>query len=189
MKTLYVDASVFITLSSIDRHELLAELDGRVVVPRAVADEIADEPAANHLQEAAATWLSVPEARIRETHPEAYRHAASHLGRDPEAITLDGDVSLLAHGLLNRNGDDSASSAASTDAVIVTDDKPLREGCNALGISVSGSIGVLIAAVERDVLDAETAKGALLTMDEVGARLSASLLRRAERLIDDAAET
>lgn len=72
-------------------------------------------------------------------------------------------------------------------SVVVTDDRPLRETCKALSIPVSGPTGVLVRAVERGDLTPDDAKDALLAMDEVGARLSASLLRRAERLIDDAA--
>ena len=70
--------------------------------------------------------------------------------------------------------------------VVVTDDKPLREACKALSIPVSGSIGVLVRAVERGDVEAGEAKDTLYAMDEVGARLSASLVKRAEKLIDDA---
>ena len=184
MTVLVVDASAFITLSAIDYHDLLAELEGAVVVPREVADEITDEPAASHLEGASGSWLTIPDERIREADPDAYRHAAAHLGRDVEEIDLDGDVALLA---LATAGTETAGGVASTDPVIVTDDRPLRDACTALGIDVSGSIGVLVAAAERDALEPDDAKDALLAMDEVGARLSASLLRRAEGLIDEAA--
>lgn len=176
MRTLYVDASVFITLSAIDHHRLLATLDGSVVVPRTVAEEIVEDPAASHLEEGAGEWLSVPSTRIREAEPTTYRHATIHLGRESAATDNDGDVTLLAYGL------------ETDECVIITDDKPLRETCKALGIDVSGSIGVLVVAVERGTLSKEAASDALLAMDEVGARLSARLLRRAERLIEDAAE-
>lgn len=46
---------------------------------------------------------------------------------------------------------------------------------------------MVIAAVERSDLDPLEAKDALVAMDEVGARLSARLLRNAERLIDETA--
>lgn len=72
--------------------------------------------------------------------------------------------------------------------VVITDDKPLRQTCKALSILISGSIGVLIRAVERGECTAEDAKQTLYAMDEVGARLSASLVKRAEQLIDDAAD-
>jgi predicted nucleic acid-binding protein len=49
---LLVDASVFITLAEIDAVRLLDELDGDVVVPKLVADEIQDEPARTELDDA-----------------------------------------------------------------------------------------------------------------------------------------
>jgi predicted nucleic acid-binding protein len=96
---------------------------------------------------------------------------------DDPADGWHGDVALLAWAL-----------KAEDEIVVVTDDKPLRKACKALGILISGSLGVVIAAVERGDLAPEEAKGALVAMDEVGARLSARLLRRAERRIDEAAE-
>ncbi|WP_226004149.1 hypothetical protein [Natrinema salinisoli] len=86
-----------------------------------------------------------------------------------------GDVALLGMALER------------TDAIVVTDDKPLRDTCKALSIPVSGSIAILVRAVERDAVTVDDANDTLLAMDEVGARLSASLLRRAERLLEDAA--
>lgn len=167
-RTLLVDASVFITLAAIDRHDLLAELDGRVVVPEAVAGEIADDPAASHLEDGVESgWLTV--SRVNDD--ERLGHAASHLDA---ADGQSGDVALLA-------------SAMARDAVVVTDDKPLRKACKALSVPVSGSIGALVRAVERGDLAPDEAKEDLEAMDEVGARLSARLFRRAESLIDDAA--
>ena len=176
-KQLFVDASVFITLAALDRVELLWELDGEVVALRAVADEIVDEPAASHLDAATGEWLQIADA-VDVAGPENVRHAASHLDAElsesDDAPEFEGDVALLALGTTAEN------------PVVVTDDKPLRNACKALGIALSGSIGVIMAAVERDALDSAAAKDALVAMDEVGARLSARLLRRAERRIDAA---
>lgn len=175
-KQLFVDASVFITLAEIDRVNLLDRLDGEIVVPTAVADEISDEPAASHLDAASDDWLRIADA-VKVTGPETVEHAASHLDTNPIGDATDdpkfeGDVSLLEFGTIAEN------------PVVVTDDKPLRNACKALGVSLSGSIGVLVAAVEHGSLDPDDAKDALVAMDEVGARLSVRLLRRAERLID-----
>lgn len=178
-KQLFVDASVFITLAETDYVSLLDSLEGEVVVPRAVADEISDEPAASHLTTASKEWLRVADA-VEVAGPEQVEHAASHLDADlsdiPHDAAFEGDVALLAFGTTAEN------------PVVVTDDKPLRKACKALGVSLSGSIGVLVAAVEGGHLGPEEAKDGLLAMDEVGARLSARLLRRAEKLIDRAAE-
>lgn len=178
-KQLFVDASVFITLSEIDYVDLLDGLDGEVVVPVAVAEEVSDEPAASHLDTAGNEWLRISDAAA-VTGTETVEHAASHLDTKPIRTNGDqkfeGDVSLLAFGMAAEN------------PVIVTDDGPLRKACKALGISLSGSIGVLVASVEHGTLESDDAKDALVAMDEVGARLSARLLRRAETLIEQAAD-
>jgi predicted nucleic acid-binding protein len=89
---------------------------------------------------------------------------------------FEGDVAVLAFGMTAEN------------SVVVTDDRPVRKVCKTLGVSLSGSIGVLVASVEKGTLDPDAAEDALVATDEVGARLSARLLRRAERLIEKAAE-
>lgn len=169
-RTVVVDASVVITLAEVDRLDLLDCVPGAIVVPSAVDDEVRDDPGASLLGAAEqAGWLEVTE----EPPDEALGRAAAHLGRGDTAST-GGDVALLAHAL------------AVADPVVVTDDRPLRSACKALGIAVSGSIGVLVAAVENDEISASDANEVLFAMDEVGARLSASLLKRAEALIEDA---
>jgi predicted nucleic acid-binding protein len=173
-RTLLVDASVFITLGEVDETDLMYGLEGRVVVPAAVRAEVTQDPAASELEAAIdrddVTVLDTAEATAE------LDAATDHLGRSAADEETDGDVALLARAL------DRA------DPVVLTDDKPLRTACKALSIPVSGTIGVLIRAVERGAIGPETAKERLVAMDQVGARLSASLLRRAERLIDGAAD-
>ncbi|WP_132057044.1 DUF3368 domain-containing protein [Halorussus amylolyticus] len=172
-RRVFVDASVFITLAEIDYTDLLAGFDGEVVVPSAVVHEVSDDPAASHLATATEDWLRIDNA-VETAGMESVVHAATHL--DAELDDYEGDVALLAFGTTAEN------------PVVVTDDKPLRNACKALGVPLSGSVGVLVASVERGTLAPAEAKDALVAMDEVGARLSARLLRRAEKLIDRAGE-
>jgi len=165
-RKLLVDASVFITLAEIDATYLLYELDGEVLVPALIADEIEDEPARSRLEETTGEQLTVDSADDERTE-----WASDYLGGDDEPR---GDAALLALG------------SAYDEAVVITDDKPLRNTCKALGVPLSGSIGVVVASVENGALEADEAKRLLVSMDEVGARLSARLLRKAERLIDEA---
>ena len=178
-RTLLVDASVFITLAEIDRLELLRRTRGQISMPATVADELTDEPAATAADAATGTWIDVVRPLDNGAFPDEWddrlQKAATHLGRSDDPDEWAGDVPLLAAAMFE------------SEVVVVTDDKPIRRTCKALSIPVSGSIGVLIRAVERGDVGAEAAKDELVAMDEVGARLSASLLRRAERLIDDAA--
>ncbi|MFC7142079.1 DUF3368 domain-containing protein [Halosimplex aquaticum] len=166
-RLILVDVSVFITLAAVDAVELLSGLAGRLVIPERVVAELVDDRSQAALSTARKEgFVDVERA---ETELESAR---THLGSSSDDT---GDVGLLAHAL-----------TADGSVVAVTDDKPLRQTCKALSIPVSGSIGVLVRAVDRDAIDAREAKETLYAMDEVGARLSASLVRRAERLIDEA---
>lgn len=186
-RRLLVDASVFIRLATIRSLDLLYDLDGQVIVTTTVQFEIREEPAHSEVQAA------ISEGNVRtvnllsevdENSKELVAEAANQLGTDTESLITenalgfanitDGDVSLLTAALYFE------------DSVVVTDDKPLRKTCKAFSIPVSGSIGVLVRAVERDDLEPDVAKDKLYAMDEVGARLSASLIKRAESLIKEA---
>jgi predicted nucleic acid-binding protein len=170
-RTVLVDASVLITLADTGSVDLLAGLDGSIVVPDLVRQEITSDPAAKTLSDAIADGCVTCPQSIPDT---AVEEAASHLGRSDEELR--GDAALLAHALV------------AGDSVVITDDKPLRQTCKALSIPVSGSIGVLVRAVERGDIDPADATDTLYAMDEVGARFSASLVRKAERLIGDASD-
>lgn len=179
-RTLLIDASTFITLAEIGSCRLLYRTRGRIAVPAAVRRETSDDPAKSELDRAVQTdTVVVLEGPTDDTdRPRAYERAAEHLDRSlpdsGENHDWTGDVALLAAAIER------------SDVVVVTDDKPLRDTCTVLSIPVSGSIGILVRAVERGDVSANEAKQRLLAMDEVGARLSARLLRRAERLIENA---
>ena len=164
MRRVLVDAGVFIRLAGTGRIGLLRRVGGRVEMPAVVQLEVADSTAAGVLERAVSggtRWIRT--------------------ARDP----ADTDVRSAAE-LLGRDGTGGALGAG--DPVVVTDDAPLARTCRALGIPISGSIGVVISAVERGDLDPDGASDALVAMDEVGPRVSARLLRRAERLVAEAAE-
>jgi predicted nucleic acid-binding protein len=185
-RAVLVDASVFITLAKIDQIPTLENIRGSILVPQPVQNEISSPVAAEALSARTDDEIQIVDAALAPLPT-----AADHLGKDLTVDdlngyghqTVEGDVALLGVALLR----DDLEVDSFRSVLILTDDKPLRKTCKALSIPVSGSIGVLVRAVERGDLDPEDAKASLEAMDEVGARLSASLLRRAERLIDDAA--
>lgn len=175
MRRVFVDASAFVGLAGVGRAGLLRGIDGRVEVPAVVQVEVTGGPAAGALARATdreTGWVRTP----RDPEEADVERAAAHLGRDESARSFDGDVELLAPAL------------GADDPVVVTDDAPLRRACRALGVPTAGSVGVVVAAVERGDLVPGEAKEALVAMDEVGARLSARTFRRAEQLIDGAAD-
>lgn len=173
-RLLLVDASVLITLAEIGETDLLFGPEGTIAVPEAVRAEVTDDPAATEL---AAAIERGDVALLDDGAVSGRDEAADRLGRSTDETEMVGDVALLARAHERER------------AVVVTDDRPLRTVCKSLSIPVSGAIGVLIRAVERGAVPPETAKERLVAMDRTGGRLSASLLRRAERLIDDAAES
>lgn len=181
MRELYVDASAFITLAGVGEADLLAGLDGQPIALEAIAREIVEDPAATALAEAReAGWLhrrSLADVVGEDRAEQLVERAGSFLGREP-ADPLGGDLALLAVRLADRD----------PTAVVITDDKPLRGACKAHSVPLSGSLGVVIAAVEHGAVTPERAKGVVVAMDSVGTRFSASLLKRAERLIDEAGQ-
>jgi len=108
---LLVDASVFITLAEIDEVRLLDSLEGDVVVPKMVADEIQDEPAQTVLEKARGDRIEVEKA-----DKERVEESMRKLGRGGEPR---GDAALLALASVYE------------EPVVVTDDKPLRDTCKA----------------------------------------------------------
>lgn len=189
-RTVLVDASVVLTLGDIGRMDLLWDLRGELCVPTAVAKEVRSEPAASLLADAEERGdVSIGDSGglillegDEDTVP-VYREAGAYLGKELSEADLTGEVSSRIEG-------DTALLAvclATSNSLLVSDDKPLRNACKALSVPVSGSIGVLVHAVERGTLSAGEALDSLYAMDTVGARLSASLVRRAERLIEEAA--
>lgn len=170
-RTVLLDASVCITMAEVGTFDLLPGIRGRLVVPATVDAEIRTDPTAEYVDAAESDgWLTV------EDPPEGTIQAAkTHLSSSNESgVEPSGDVALLALAI------------EADDVVMVTDDKPLRNTSKALSIPVSGSLGVLIDAVGRDDIDAEAAIDTLYAMDAVGARLSASLIRRVKRRIEEA---
>lgn len=188
-RELLVDASVLITLAEIDAIDCLESLEGRLVVPLAVSREVSSEPAKSELARLVDTgtiseidWFQWAEKR---GVPGERVAAATHLGTNPEAavdtvdgqrMLVDGDVALLS------------MARSMEDVVVLTDDKPLRKTCKSHSIRVSGTIAVLVQAVKRSTYTPAKAKNKLYAMDETGARLSASLVKRAENLIDEAGD-
>lgn len=174
-RRLLIDASVWLSLATVGKTHLLQQFDGTVVVPEAVAAEITSDPAANRLADARDDGWVASVSAVDSLAEEQVARAARLLGESHESDLL-GDIALLALALQDDD----------TERVVVTDDQPLRRAGRARSIPVSSSIGVLVVAVERGALDAAGAVETLTAMDSVGARFSASLLRRAERLIEDA---
>lgn len=151
------DAGPLIHLSWIDRLDLLPLLFDEIVTPVAVRDEVLragpDIPGATSLREAlAAGWPSVRPVRDRAA-VEALRAELDH--GEAEAIVLmrelDADIVLL-------------------------DDRRARVYALQLGLSVTGTLGILRAARDRGLLPAVLPL--LAELRRRGFRISAELVEQ-----------
>jgi predicted nucleic acid-binding protein len=101
------------------------------------------------------SWLPVLELSLAEQ--DIYRDLAQSLG--------DGEASCLAV-------------AMSRGAIVLTDDKDARKEAGRLGISVSGTLGVLKACVERGILNLSEADRLLQAMVDGGYRSPVKSIRK-----------
>ena len=164
----YVDASTLIALGSIGELELLATLAGEPTVASAVRAEVTTEPAATALKE----FLD-DHATERELPDDARRRGQEVLGDE----TLSGDAAVVGAVL-----------AADGDVAVVSDDRRVRTTARGLGATVTGTIGVVGRAVMVGTLDEQGANRRLDRLDERGLHMTAELRRKAEALIEEAAE-
>ncbi len=114
-----------------DMLELLPALAGQVYVPEAVVAELEEGRSRNVLLPALEdlSWLIVRPVRNRTLLP-----LVTHLG--------DGEKEVLALGLETQ------------DALLLLDDRDARRYAQTLGLEISGTLGLLLRAKERGILDA-----------------------------------
>lgn len=162
----YVDSTVLSALGRRDRLSLLATLPETPVVLPAIREEVTTEPAARNVE----TFCDRHDARA-ETPPDRFRREAVDLLGDDTP----GDVALVAAVLRE---DDPPT--------VLTDDRRLRNVCDGLGARVSGTLGVIVSAVESG-LDPEEARELLRDLSGGGFHMTAELYERTRELIDEAA--
>lgn len=164
----WVDASVLIALAKLGELRLLAELDGTIVVPGPAGDEVTSSATATELER-----FREREGIDADTPPaEALSVAQDVLGE----ASVTGDVAVVAAVL---DADDGIG--------VASDDRRVRTTVRQFGADVTGSVGVLARAVRTGRVSADAAKQLLDELDGQGFHMSASLRRRAEKLIDGSA--
>lgn len=126
------DASPLILLAKVRRLALLAELYGQVVIPPAVVNEL--------------------QAKPDLTFPEVERFLRSPgFVRSPENDLL---VRALAVDLGPGEAEAIALATEVPGALLIMDDSEGRRIARGLGLHVTGSLGVLIEAMRKRILDA-----------------------------------
>ena len=141
--------------------ELLPALAGQVYVPEAVAVELREGQRRNILLPTLEelSWLTVRPVRDRTLLP-----LVTHLG--------DGEKEVLALGLETE------------DALLILDDRDARRYARALELEITGTLGLLLRAKERGILDA--VRPVLDRLQALGFRLNA---RTRQMVLKRAGET
>jgi predicted nucleic acid-binding protein len=169
---IFLDATTLIALGTIGEIEQLMSFTGTLVVLPTVQNEVTTEPAQTNLsrfiaQNAVATADPVVQDRVEQ--------AKEVLGE----AERNGDVSLIAAVL--------AYTAEDRPVGVVSDDKRVRTTARGLGATVTGTVGVIVRAVEEG-LDREEAHDLIRRIDSHGLHMTGTLREKADELIDEAAE-
>jgi predicted nucleic acid-binding protein len=169
---IFLDATTLIALGTIGEIEQLTSFTGTLVVLPTVQNEVTTEPTQTNLsrfiaQNAVATADPVVQDRVEQ--------AKEVLGE----AERNGDVSLIAAVL--------AYTAEDRPVGVVSDDKRVRTTARGLGATVTGTVGVIVRAVEEG-LDREEAHDLIRRIDSHGLHMTGTLREKADELIDEAAE-
>jgi predicted nucleic acid-binding protein len=161
MRRWIADASPIILLAKIDQVHLLEQLPDVLVVPAPVAKEVRSGPKGDPARQ----WLEANGADYIEPIPSQVSEVnAWDLGRGESAV-------------LSWAYNDSRATA-------LVDDLAARCCARALGIRVTGTIGVVLAAKEEGLI---TRAGTVLdALVEVGLRIHPEVMAEAKRLAGEA---
>ncbi|WP_226007441.1 hypothetical protein [Natrinema salinisoli] len=173
MTRIYVDATTLIALGTVGELSLLHSFEGTLVVLPSIRDEVTTEPARTNLEELC------NDGEIKTTKPEVDlddERAMDILGES----TVNGDVRIVAAVLADLEADKRVA--------IVSDDRRLRTVADGLGACVTGTIGVIVSAVEAGLAEDE-AKAVVRRVDEHGLHMTAELREEANALIEEASAT
>lgn len=147
-----VNASPLIALCKIDHHSLLFDLTDELIIPQAVAGEIAagpaDDPARNFLADAPLAIADVPSL--------------------PAVLAWDlgaGESAVLSHAVANPGW------------TAVIDDGAARRCARTLGVPLIGTLGIVIQARHRGLIPA--AAPVLKALASNGFRLRDDVIREA----------
>lgn len=168
MKYLVVSASPVILLGKIGRLSLLKSLKRSILVTPEVAREVGStSPEAIAMQKAIdEKWISIMQSDVSQI--EAIVKGELSKG-EMEVIAL--SLKLKSEG---------------SDVLAVLDDKPARHTAEALGISITGTLGIIIYAARVKQISSQEAIECIEHLLGIGARLDPLLVRRVIREIENA---
>jgi predicted nucleic acid-binding protein len=149
------DTSPLCYLLLIEQIDLLPSLFERVLIPKAVAAELAHSAADRKLRD----WIARPPAwlEILEAPPTGVALSRLDAG-EREAIALAEEIAA---------------------DLVILDERKARQVALERGLSITGLLGILVDAAERDLVELQEALGRLRqTSFRVDPKLLASLLDR-----------
>ena len=167
--TLFVDATTAIALGRVGELDLLTNFDRTPTILPSVRAEVTTEPAATNLRTFLESNRIAENPRLKTGAIEKAREILGEDGRN-------GDVEIIA-AVFQHSGDGIG---------VVSDDRRVRTTARSLGVTVTGTIGVVVRAVEAGY-SAEEGKELVRRIDGHGLHLTGELRETAYDLIDDAA--
>ncbi len=161
MKYLIVNASPVILLGKIGKLSLLKTLERSILITPEVAREVGStSPEAIALQKAIdEKWISIAKSEPSQIKAIVKGELAT------------GELEVIALTLKLKN--------EGSDALAVLDDKPARNTAEALGIPITGTLGIIIYAARKKQISKQEAIASVERLLETGARLDPLVVRRA----------
>lgn len=169
MTPIYVDATTLIGLGTIGELDLLESFEGRLIILPSIRAEVTSEPANTNLER------FIDRADVTTSPPRPIDEDQAMELLDERAGT--GDTRLIGAVL--------AQTAVDERVGIVSDDRRIRTVSRGLGATVTGTIGVIVRAVDAG-LPPDEGHDILRRLDEHGLHMTAQLRENAEQLIASA---
>lgn len=178
----FVDATTLIALGAVGELDLLLELDGNPTVVPAVRREVTSEPASTNLE----TFVRTGQVLATEALPfsnagpdDAMGHVVDRAAEMLGETEYVGDVELVAATMFDLDGDAS-------DPGVVSDDQRVRTVCRGLGATVTGTVGVVVRAVEERGMASTDGKNLVRRIDGHGLHMTGELRETAYELVEEA---
>ena len=173
-----VDATTLLSLGTIGELDLLLNFDQDPAVLPAVDDEVVTEPARTNLGRfydhdsvrAPSDGLVSSDEPVGDARGEAERVL--------DQSEIDGDFEIVLAVLVETKVGRSVG--------VVYDDRRVRTIANGLGAIVTGTVGVVVRAVEEG-LPPNDGKDLIRAIDRHGLHMTGELRETADELIEDAA--
>ncbi len=166
----YVDATTLIALGAVGELDTLEAFDGTPILLATVETEVTTEPARTNLERA-------HERGVLQRRPSDIEFDDEQAKMVLEESEVNGDVRLISAVLGHTDAGD--------DVAIVSDDRRVRTVARGLGAEVTGTIGVIVSAVEAGIYDVNRAKQIVSLLDGHGLHMTAELREKADELIEN----